>query len=210
MTAIAVTAATGAWFLWPDRTAPLPSPTVAPLTTLFGHEQPGDVFAGRQSGGLRLGRREGRQHRHLRDAGRRRDAVRLTTDAAQDSAPAWSPDGSRIAFVRRRGSEGAIYLVTPPVANSEQKIADIRPVAAPNNDFTTVSWFPDGRWLAVAESEADGQTNGIVTIPIGRDEPRKLVWTTHSAGTYHYPAVSPNGQLLAYALCRGGFNCNPM
>ena len=135
--------------------------------------------------------------------------LRLTTDPAEDTAPAWSPDGSQIAFVRRQGPRGAVYLTTPPVPNSEQKLTDIHPVALVNNDVTTVSWSADGKRLAVAERDAEGQTNGIVVIPIDRREPRRLVWTTVSTGTYHYPTVSPDGSVLGYALCRGtGFTCD--
>ena len=47
--------------------------------------------------------------------------LRLTTNPAVDSAPAWSPDGRFIAFVRD-GPEAGYYIV-PALGGSERKIA---------------------------------------------------------------------------------------
>ena len=45
-------------------------------------------------------------------------------------------------------------------------------------------------------------------IPIDRGQPRRLIWTTVSTGTYYYPAVSPTAGVPAYALCRQAFTCD--
>ena len=134
-------------------------------------------------------------------------AVRLTTDPAPDTAPAWSPDGTRIAFVRRQENTGAVYVATPPVQNSERNVAEIKPVLG-LLDRMTVSWLPNGHELLAAEQSPDGQTNGIVMMSItGKNEPRRLVWTPVSSGTYHYPTASPTGSAVAYAVCTALFVC---
>jgi len=45
------------------------------------------------------------------------DAIRLTDDPAEDRAPAWSPDGARIAFAARaeEGEPADIYAAPVPV-----------------------------------------------------------------------------------------------
>ena len=127
--------------------------------------------------------------------------LRLTTDPAEDTAPAWSPDGSQIAFVRRQGLQADIYL-TPPVPGSERKLTDFRPANATNStlvgQMVTISWSPDGRWLAVPGRDADG-TYGIVAIPVAGGAPRRLIGTP--GDRYQFPAVSPDGKVLAYAAC---------
>ncbi len=40
------------------------------------------------------------------------DVRRLTTDPADDYAPSWSPDGRRIAFLRRVGNAARIHVIS--------------------------------------------------------------------------------------------------
>jgi serine/threonine protein kinase len=205
-------AVAGAWVLWPKSSAPLPSLTVEPLTTLSGDER-SPTFSpdGHQVAFAWNGEKGDNTDIYILPVGSG-TPLRLTTDLAEDTAPAWSPDGSQIAFVRRQGGSGAIYLTRPPVPNSEQKLAELGPVATSSDVTTvavpTVSWFPDGKRLAVAERDADDHMNGIVMIPIDHGQPRRLIWTTVSTGTYRYPAVSPTAGVLGYALCHQAFSCD--
>ena len=141
-------AAVGAWALWPKSSAPLPSLTVAPLTALSGDER----FAtfspdGNQVAFAWNGEKGDNTDIYVLPIGSG-TPLRLTTDPAEDTAPAWSPDGSQIAFVRRQGDRGAVYLTTPPVPNSEQKLTDIRPVAVVNtrhHGLLVREWKTTGR-----------------------------------------------------------------
>ncbi|MBU6379418.1 MAG: S9 family peptidase [Gammaproteobacteria bacterium] len=69
----------------------------------------------------------------------------LTSDKAADTAPAFSPDGTQIAFVSRRGDDKEAQLYLIPVDGGEaRRITDVPTgVSAPK-------WFPDGSRIAVA------------------------------------------------------------
>ncbi len=76
-----------------------------------------------------------------------RASRRLTSDKASDSSPRFSPDGSLIAFVSKRGDDeqGQIYVI--PVDGGEaQRLTDV-PTGA-----NAPKWFPDGRKIAFASS----------------------------------------------------------
>ena len=70
---------------------------------------------------------------------------RLTAGTGSDSAPAWSPDGSRIAFVSKRGEDEAAALYVIPVGGGEaEKLLELpMGVAAP-------AWMPDGKGIVFA------------------------------------------------------------
>jgi dipeptidyl aminopeptidase/acylaminoacyl peptidase len=70
---------------------------------------------------------------------------RLTAGTGSDTAPAWSPDGSRIAFVSKRGEDEAAGLYVIPVAGGEaEKLVELPwGVAAP-------AWLPDGTGIVFA------------------------------------------------------------
>ncbi len=72
---------------------------------------------------------------------------RLTTAAASDGSPVWSPDGSRIAFTSKRGEDEAAALYVIPFGGGEaEKILELPySISAPK-------WLPDGNQLVVATS----------------------------------------------------------
>src|SRR5690349_4635014 len=72
---------------------------------------------------------------------------RLTTAQANDAAPAWSPDGRRIAFISRRGDDETSALCVIPVDGGEaEEILELPfAMAAPR-------WMPDGTNVIVGTS----------------------------------------------------------
>jgi Tol biopolymer transport system component/DNA-binding winged helix-turn-helix (wHTH) protein len=125
---------------------------------------------------------------------------RLTTDRAFfDTWPAWAPDGKQIAFVRfpSGGGPGSVYVVSP-LGGVERQLLDFAVRG------TSLSWSPDGRWLAAAQGAPPTSPfgTGIYLIPTAGGESRQVTFPNGSS--FHTaPAFSPDGSALAYASCQG-------
>jgi dipeptidyl aminopeptidase/acylaminoacyl peptidase len=72
-------------------------------------------------------------------------ATRRLTSGTSDGAPAWSHDGTRIAFLAKRGEDEAAALYVIPVAGGEaEKLVELPwGIAAP-------AWLPDGKGIVFA------------------------------------------------------------
>jgi eukaryotic-like serine/threonine-protein kinase len=121
-------------------------------------------------------------------------AVRLTNDPAPDNSPAWSPDGRYIAFLRDLpGSKVGVFLV-PAIGGPERKLAEISvpDLSVVGIGFGGLSWFPDGKWLAVTDQYS------VYVLSLSTGEKRKL--TFPPAGQIDdTPAFSPDGRSLAFS-----------
>ena len=60
---------------------------------------------------------------------------------AFESQPKFSPDGQWIAFVSDREGSENIWIIRPDGTGLKQVSKD------PNNDFTSPSWSPDGKYI---------------------------------------------------------------
>ena len=107
-------------------------------------------------------------------------------------SPAWSPDGSRLAYVSFEGGQPGIYV--QEIASGQRE----RITAFPGINGAP-AWSPDGRQLAVTLSK--GGSPDIHVIDIATRQARQL--TTHRAIDTE-PAWSPDGRYVAFTSDRGG------
>jgi dipeptidyl aminopeptidase/acylaminoacyl peptidase len=84
-------------------------------------------------------------------------ATRLTDGPVSDLEPAWSPEGTDIAFVSERRRDHDLAF-RPAIHVVEVRSGTVRAVTAgPRSVFGTPVWLPDGRTIAALGSKLEGR-----------------------------------------------------
>lgn len=110
----------------------------------------------------------------------------LSRNASDDFDPAWSPDGTRIAFVSNRGGDYDIYTMDAS-GGSVTRVTDAQGLD------TNPSWSPDGTELAYVHESA--RSLEIFTVAAAGGTPRQL---TNNDVVDIQPDWSPDGKSIAY------------
>jgi len=137
----------------------------------------------------------------------------ITTDPFQDDYPAWSPDGSQIAFSSNRNGVWDIYIADPQGGSLIQMTAD-------NGDNEAPAWSPDGTQIAF-ESNRERKL-GANILPGSTSQPESetafvnwdiyvmdvegpgIIPFTKSPAADRYPRWSPDGEQLVFTSDRDG------
>jgi Tol biopolymer transport system component/serine/threonine protein kinase len=121
---------------------------------------------------------------------------RITTDRADDLSPVWSPDGLRIAWLRSKREETAVY-VAPVAGGVHGKVADLFPTRV-EAVGRHLDWSPDGRFLAAADKTLPEQPFRIILIGSKDSVKRDLTLPPEKIIGDVSPAFSPDGKWLAF------------
>jgi Tol biopolymer transport system component len=136
-------------------------------------------------------------------------APRQLTDAKKSSqSPAWSPDGSKLAFISDRTDKRQIYLINPQGGEAEA-------LTSLEDGVSNFSWSPDGRTIAYTATEPktaaikdrdkkygefqvveqDQRMTHLFAIDVATRATRTLTSGTFTVGSF---AWSPDGKSIAF------------
>ena len=127
---------------------------------------------------------------------RSRNTTRLTSGAAIDTAPSYSPDGSQIVFESDRGGRQQLYVM--PATGGQAKR-----ISFGTGRYSTPVWSPRGDLIAFTK-QSGGQFLIGVMRPDGSGE-RILTEGFHNEG----PTWAPNGRVLMFFRDSPGANGGP-
>jgi Tol biopolymer transport system component/DNA-binding winged helix-turn-helix (wHTH) protein len=118
----------------------------------------------------------------------------IVAHPSDDRYPAWSADGSTLAFVRIHGQTCDV-MVMPLASRTERRVA-----ACGNLEEPRVSWSRDGEWLvesfAAGPDPIRGWQIARIATATGFREPLTLP-NPGTLGDYN-PSVSPDGSRIAF------------
>jgi TolB protein len=118
----------------------------------------------------------------------------LSPEGVDDTAPTWSPDGQKIAFVSQRDGNREIYVMD---ANGENVVNLSR---HPADDWTP-SWSPDGSQLAFSSIRTGGWEIYVLdTACVSNPEtcPDSLTQVTADDNANILPVWSPDGNRFVF------------
>jgi len=135
--------------------------------------------------------------------------TQITSGDYEDYSPAWSPDGSKIAFVSNRTAEpdmssnSDIWWVDPGTSFERQK--PVRVTTNTGSDSSPI-WHPDGERIAYLTTYSERTDvpdsylqSKVAIIRVGDEEPTLLTTAELDRKAYG-PAFSPDGSKIYVTL----------
>lgn len=123
-------------------------------------------------------------------------ATRITSGAAFDMQPRFSPDGSRIAFISDRSGLNNIWLVNPDGSDPTQVSKES------SRDVNSPAWSPDGQYIFVRKHFVERRSLGAGEVWMYHVSGGNGLQVTERNGWQKdqgEPAISPDGRYLYYS-----------
>jgi dipeptidyl aminopeptidase/acylaminoacyl peptidase len=132
----------------------------------------------------------------------------LTNAKKSSQSPAWSPDGSKLAFISDRTDKRQIYVINPTAGEADA-------LTSLEDGVTSFAWSPDGRSIAYTATEPktggikdrekkygeflvvqqDYRMTHLFLIDVGTRATRPLTSGAFTVGSFQW---SPDGRSIAF------------
>lgn len=123
----------------------------------------------------------------------------LTTGAAWDIEPAWSPDGRTIAYASDEGGNENIWLVDVETGERTQLTEESEA------RMTAPAWDPTGEWLVVRRRTVDTRSIGVTELYRVHRTGGSGVKLTDKGGDPHAGEATIHDRTLYFSTRRGRF-----
>lgn len=117
-----------------------------------------------------------------------RQPIRLTNDVADERDPAWSPDGTKLAYASNRDENWELYIYDLLTGQTRRMTFNLAYEGAP-------SWSPDSNWLVYETYQS--RTMDVYVLPVTDVNASLQPIAATSQGEMR-PAWSPEGRQIAY------------
>ncbi|MDQ2777176.1 MAG: winged helix-turn-helix domain-containing protein [Acidobacteriota bacterium] len=136
------------------------------------------------------------------------EPIRMTSGEDGDIAPAWSPDGRSIAFLRAHGPLKSALMLMPAVGGPARELARLQFDSIQSLEHwgwtaptPYIAWSPDNKWLLALDQSGPEQPAQIVRISVESGEKTVLLTSPH--------VLSRRTRTLAIAAGDGGIAISP-
>lgn len=109
-------------------------------------------------------------------------------------SPAWSPNGTHLAYVSFEARKPTIYV--HEVASGKRRL-----VANFKGSNSAPAWSPDGRTLALTLSRDGGSQLNLLDVSVAGSEPRRIA---QSGSIDTEPVFTADGKFIYFVSDRGG------
>ena len=126
------------------------------------------------------------------------EPVRLTSDAAFEHGPVWSPDGRSIAFLRQMsGNRTGVFLI-PAIGGTASKLTELGPGTALQQLWARPCWHSGGRWIVVSDTSSEREAAALFLLSTETGEKRRVTSPPQNTIADAWPAISPDGHVLVF------------